>query len=205
MRSERRDRSGSETDRGTLERYTAAVIEAGLAVGAATVEAWARVWQTASRSYRYAMTTTAARHREQRATTADRREPREAEHEQGHVAEERAGAPVAGEEPADAPRDNGEAEPGTPGSGSEAAADTTAVTLGDVTYAIAAGANSDTYTVTAGDGTPVGAVHRRRSASGKSVTWAARTMDDLPIGTRAHSSRIKAATAVAEHHRDPGQ
>jgi hypothetical protein len=46
----------------------------------------------------------------------------------------------------------------------------------------------------------VGTVHRRHSASGRSVIWEARTMDDLPLGARAHASRTKAATALAEHH-----
>jgi hypothetical protein len=267
MRSERRDRSGSETSRATVERYTAAVIEAGLAACAATADAWARLWQTASRNYRQALST-AARHDEPRATTADQAEPRESEEDR--AAEERAGAagaPGEPDEPTSEPGDDavtgaaedaaagsGDTEPGrpttgeaacgapasadghaqpptpSPGSGERAPAEpaaepapgaepapatsatsaeteapsteTPSVTVAGMSYAVAAGENAGSYTVTTGDGTPVGTVHRRRSASGKSVTWAARTMEDLPIGTRVHSSRIKAATAVAEHHRE---
>jgi hypothetical protein len=285
MRSERRDRSGSETSRATVERYTAAVIEAGLAACAATVDTWARLCQTATRTYRQAVST-AARHDEPRATAAERPEPRAAEYEGGRAAEERADASEEPDEPGeptsepsddavtgaaeDAAGGSGQTEPGTtiageaaggapasaagqpqpptpsPGSAEQAppepaaepapataaepeapstdtaaepaptaepapataaepeapSTETASVTVAGMSYAVAAGENAGSYTVTSSDGTPVGTVHRRPSASGKSVTWAARTMDDLPIGTRVHSSRIKAATAVAEHHRE---
>jgi hypothetical protein len=78
---------------------------------------------------------------------------------------------------------------------------TATVTVNETVYAIRAGENPGTYNVTPLSGVPVGTVHRGRSARGRSVTWEARTMDDLPIGARVHASRVKAATALAEHHR----
>jgi hypothetical protein len=204
-----RERSGSATGVEVLQRYVTAATEATAALCNATLRAWGCLVSAAVKNYQSA-TGTPVRSSYQRGPERDAAPEARILAVRGNTATaaqdqtDDRGSQTTEDDAVVASDDTGGAEEAetTPGEAVHAADEAIAtVTVNETVYAIRAGENAGTYAVTAPSGVPVGTVHRRRSSSGRSVTWEARTMDDLPIGARVHASRIKAATALAEHHR----